>query len=89
MPALSATAGEKGREMKSTFDLWFEAQHGKRPKGDVRKLLASKHPLEVALLDIKSRIDSIKLWDARWQSARYAWNLRGSTDADIRKAAKP
>ena len=57
--------------MKSKFDKWFRSQHGARPGGaDTDELLARRvRDGQIAEGILARRAE----WDARLQSALYAW----------------
>lgn len=60
-----------------TFMEWFVAQHGKRPDGDIENLMDLVRTGEEA----QRTIESIRLWDAKKESALYAWNISYSQKA--------
>ena len=57
--------------MKSKFDKWFRAQHGRRPglNSPDEELAGLVRSGQVAERILALR----KEWDARYQSALYAW----------------
>ena len=67
--------------MKSEFREWFQAQHGKRPGGgtsdEVLRAQVSRGRSAADLLAARAE------WDARWQSALYAWQARDGTRGDL------
>ncbi len=64
----------------SAFYDWFVAQHGNRPAGDpddIIKLRIEKGREAELLLQAR------KDWDARWQSALYAWQVRSAQTQEV------
>lgn len=58
----------------SKFDAWFEAQHGKRPGWT-----ESDESLQTAVRRgerARDTLDRQREWDARRESALYAWQAR-------------
>ncbi len=66
----------------SAFRAWFEAQHGKRPNtGNMTDDKLRKMMLlgEGAGREMYSR----KIYDAKWQSALYAWTAKDVSEKEI------
>jgi hypothetical protein len=62
---------------ESKFETWFIAQHGMRKAPELRTLsdedlITSIQCAKTAKQELQRR----KQWDARWESALYAWQAR-------------
>ena len=60
----------------SEFTEWFEAQHGKRP-GSPKITDAKLREQEYDGLRAEAMLRRREEWDARFESALYAWQARG------------
>jgi hypothetical protein len=71
---------------KSAFEKWFVAQHGHRPSkgGADSDLLTQVLIGRVAEKELQSR----RLYDARKQSALYAWTAKDKPEREILKQLK-
>lgn len=71
----SPTRSALARPTGLAFRAWFEAQHGKRPNtGNV----TDEKLREMVLLGERAgqEIYARKIYDAKWQSALYAWKAK-------------
>lgn len=74
--------GRLGAAHGSAFRAWFEAQHGKRPNiGNLTDEQLREHMLlgEGAEREIYAR----KIYDAKQQSALYAWTAKDCSEDEI------
>ena len=71
---------------KSAFLSWFRAQHGHRPAlgGTDLELLAKIMQGSRAQMELRDR----NTYDARLQSALYAWTAKDKPEAEILKRIK-
>jgi hypothetical protein len=71
---------------KSAFEQWFVAQHGKRPArgGTDEELMAHVLMGQSAERELYAR----KNYDARKQSALYAWTAKDKPESEILKQIK-
>lgn len=61
----------------SEFEKWFIAQHGKRPSDKSREELYNEYvKARAAAVRAEKNLDECDKWDARKESALYAWNAR-------------
>jgi len=76
-----------GRAMKkSAFGQWFVAQHGKRPaRGGTDCTLSLT---VIAALSAERELQARHLYDARKQSALYAWTAKDKPEREILKQIK-
>ena len=62
----------------SEFLRWFEAQHGNRPSNLPTHQLRNLYVMaDNRAKDALSLLEACELYDAKAQSALYAWNARG------------
>jgi len=71
---------------ESAFEKWFVAQHGHRPsKGGTDYTLSL---CILAALSAERELQSRRLYDARKQSALYAWTAKDKSEREILKQIK-
>lgn len=59
------------------FSKWFEAQHGKRPSDKPSWVLeAEVNMARASLAAAQGLYEHCEAWDARFQSALYAWQIK-------------
>jgi hypothetical protein len=71
---------------KSAFEQWFVAQHGKRPARG-----GTDEELTVHILlgcGAERELQARRLYDARKQSALYAWTAKDKPEREILKQIK-